>query len=473
MPRGRRLALRWRITAALTLVSGLTLVVATLVLLVPLDRRLRSDALDTLAQTALAARREFGEIPARKIHPGSAELQTTAASLRRRTQAEVIVADAGGNVIVATDVEDRARRFPIAVRALRTRATVKEVSGSGDGASAAAAVPVIGQRASYALIVRRPLSAIAKTTGVVQNGLIVAALAGMVLAVGTGLLLSRRLVRRLGALRESALAIGPDTTVEPDPGSDEIGDLSRAFAEMQRRLREQEQARRTFVATASHELRTPLASLRLMLGLLAEQLASDDADLEDAREQATAAQHQADRLGQLSRSLLDLSRLDAGVPLRREVLALDDTCRAVIAEFGPRAEAATAPIELTAPGHCWAAADPGAVAQVVRILLDNALRFAPGGAPVRVEVAAEDGVAAVRVADAGPGVAATDRERVFDRFERGRETAGDSGFGLGLAIGRELARRMDGDLRLEEPGTTGARFVLTVPAAPPDELEAT
>ena len=77
------------------------------------------------------------------------------------------------------------------------------------------------------------------------------------------------------------------------------------------------------------------------------------------------------------------------------------------------------------------------------------------------------------VADTGPGVAADDRDRVFDRFERGRETAGDSGFGLGLAIGRELARRMDGDLLLAgmATGGAGARFVLTVPAAPPDELE--
>jgi len=308
---------------------------------------------------------------------------------------------------------------------------------------------------------------------VVARGLILAAIIGMVLAVGTGLLLSRRLVRRLGVLRDTALNIGPDTQVEPDPGADEIGDLSRAFAEMQRRLRKQEQARRTFVATASHELRTPLASLRLMLGLLSEQLETADPDLEDARDQAAAAQRQTERLSQLAGSLLDLSRLDSGLPLRRDVLALDDTCRAVIAVFGPRAEAAAAPIELTAPGHCWAAADPGAVAQIVRILLDNALRFSPAGAPVRVDVGAEDGRATVSVTDAGPGVAAEDRERVFDRFERGRDTAGDSGFGLGLAIGRELARRMDGDVRLEDgDGGAGARFVLTVPAAPPDELEA-
>jgi signal transduction histidine kinase len=473
MPRGRRLALRWRLTAALTFVSGLTLLVATLVLLLPLDRRLRTDALDTLTQTALAARREFGEIPARRVRVDSPELQRAAASLRRRTQAEVIIADPTGQVLVATDVDDLDKRYPIATRALRERKAVRQVSGSGDGADAAAAVPVVGERMSYALIVRRPLRAIAGTAGVVARGFVVAAIIGMVLAVGTGLLLSRRMVRRLGMLRDTALNIGPDTPLEADPGADEIGDLSRAFAQMQQRLREQEQARRTFVATASHELRTPLASLQLMLGLLSEELEADAPDVADAREQAAAAQRQTDRLSQLASALLDLSRLDAGLPLRREVLALDDTCRAVIAEFGPRAEAAAAPIELTAPGHCWAAADPGAVAQIVRILLDNALRFSPSGSRVQVDVGAADGRATVSVADAGPGVAAEDRGRVFDRFERGRETAGDSGFGLGLAIGRELARRMDGDLLLADGSVdgSGARFVLTVPAAPPDELE--
>jgi anaerobic selenocysteine-containing dehydrogenase len=128
-------------------------------------------------------------------------------------------------------------------------------------------------------------------------------------------------------------------------------------------------------------------------------------------------------------------------------------------------------IALATPERCWAIADPGGVAQIVRILLDNALRHSPRGAAVRVEVALHGGIPMVSVSDAGPGVAPDDRERIFKRFERGRETAGDSGFGLGLAIGRELARRMDGDLRLDATGT-GARFVLVLVAAPADELEA-
>jgi signal transduction histidine kinase len=473
MPGGRRLVLRWRLTAALTFVSGLTLLVATLVLLLPLDKRLRTDSLDTLASTALAARQSFAELPARKIHAGSTALEQAAASLHRRTRVEVVVADVSGGVLVATEPDDALKRFAIASRAVRERHVVRRFVGTGDDADAEAAVPVRADHTSFALVVRRPLAALAGTTDVVERGLIVAVIAAMALAFTTGIVLSRRLVRRLDALRDTALRFGDFSSgaeVLPDSSTDEIGDLTRAFATMQRQLREQEQARRTFVATASHELRTPLTSLRLMLGMLSEQLAADDPDLDDAREQAAAAQRQTERLGQLAGSLLDLSRLDAGLPLRSELLALDDTCRAVVAEFAMRAHEADISIVLETRERCWAIADPGGVAQIVRILLDNALRFSPAGAELHVEVAAREGIPSVTVQDRGPGVAPEDRERIFGRFERGRDTAGDSGFGLGLAIGRELARRMEGDLRLED-ADDGACFVLTLLAAPAAELE--
>jgi signal transduction histidine kinase len=113
---------------------------------------------------------------------------------------------------------------------------------------------------------------------------------------------------------------------------------------------------------------------------------------------------------------------------------------------------------------CWAKADPGSTAQIVRILLDNALRH--GAGPVTVGVEHRNGMAAVVVQDDGLGVPPVDRERIFARFERGASANPGPGFGLGLAIGRDLARRMGGELELDGPGATGARFVLTLPRAP-------
>ena len=100
----------------------------------------------------------------------------------------------------------------------------------------------------------------------------------------------------------------------------------------------------------------------------------------------------------------------------------------------------------------------------MRILLDNALRYGPRGAPVRVEAHARDGRAVITVADEGAGIPAEERNRIFERFHRGSAAGSAGGFGLGLAIGRELARRMGGELDVDADGAHGTRFALTLHA---------
>jgi signal transduction histidine kinase len=108
--------------------------------------------------------------------------------------------------------------------------------------------------------------------------------------------------------------------------------------------------------------------------------------------------------------------------------------------------------------------------QVVLILLDNALKFTPSGGTVDLRLAGAARAAGgsgvlMRVTDSGPGVPPEERELIFERFKRGRDTAGQAGFGLGLAIGRELAERMGGELELDASFGPGARFTLTLPVA--------
>jgi signal transduction histidine kinase len=235
---------------------------------------------------------------------------------------------------------------------------------------------------------------------------------------------------------------------------------------MQEELRRQEAARRSFVATASHELRTPLTMLQGTMELLEEDL-RDGGDLDDAQEQVASARRELLRLSALAGELLDLSRLDAAVQLRSEPVELGELARAVAAEFELRARDAGAAIDVVPPADaCWGRGDPDAVARVVRILLDNALRYGARGGPIRLETTCEDGAAAICVADRGPGIPEEERERIFERFHRGRAASSAGGFGLGLAIGRELAERMGGRLRLAD-APAGARFVLTLPVAAP------
>ena len=209
--------------------------------------------------------------------------------------------------------------------------------------------------------------------------------------------------------------------------------MARAFATMQRRLAAQEQSRRTFVSTASHELRTPLTSLGLMLHGASEELAHRIRTCRRRATRCSRALGQTERLSKLAEELLDLSRLDAGVELRAEPVELVELARSVLAEGRPATRAPSCRPRRPA----WALADPGAVARIARILLNNAQRY--GGPEGRIVVRVEPGPRSRCRRGAGrpPG----EEERIFERFRRGPEAGEDGGFGLGLAIGRELAGR--------------------------------
>jgi signal transduction histidine kinase len=469
----RLLGLRGRITAALLGVSALTLAIAGVSLLIPLDRQLRDDALGSLEQTAQTAKPTFDDLPASAIQPQAPELAAAARDLKRRTAAEVAVVDQAGRILAATDL-DRGERFPDVARAVRDQRVVSAIADGSEGSEAQVAVPLEADGRRFGLALRKSLEDLSAAQAVVRRALLIAGLIALVTAALAGIALATRLVRRLTALRDTTLRVaelGPIAEVQADDTHDEIGDLTRSFATMQKRLREQEQARRTFVSTASHELRTPLAALHLMLHSASEELDEPHPDLHDARDQLARALGQTERLSKLAAELLDLSRLDAGLALRSELVECAELARSVIAEFEPRALRMGARIELSTHGNAWSVTDPGSAAQILRILLDNAIRHSPPGVPVAVDVAMGEEDLLISVRDQGPGVSADDRERIFERFQRGTGAGQDGGFGLGLAIGRELARRVGGDLRLQSTEDRGAHFELALPAAPGEPSE--
>jgi signal transduction histidine kinase len=320
----------------------------------------------------------------------------------------------------------------------------------------------------YVLALRKPLNEQRAAVLSVRRAFLTAALAALAVAFLVAAGFAATVVRRLHRLRDAVLAFGRSgarSELPEETGTDEVADLSRAFVELGERLAAQEELRRAFVATASHELRTPLTSLQGQLELLDEDLTGAAPDLEDARRQLAGARVQSDRIARLASDLLDLSRLDARLEMRREPVAVAELSRAVVAEFDARARRRSTPIDLDAAVDIRADADPGAVARVLRILLDNALRHSPADAAVRVEVRAPDSAVEVVVSDRGPGVPLADRERIFQRFARGTDAGEQGGFGLGLAIGRELSERMGGSLVLGGCDGGVTRFVLRLPAA--------
>jgi signal transduction histidine kinase len=471
IPRALR-GLRGRLLLALVATSAVTLAVAAAVTLSPLQDRLREQSEKNLQSAVSDSQTEFDKAIAQKKSDRRAQaLYSAGWGLSGRAgDARVIVTGNDPFPVPPATLPFDTRSTPpdrqallTGLKAWRTGTTVVDVQGD----NLAVGMPLLQDGEVTATVVaQRQLTEVATAVHLVRNALLAAAAIGLAVAVGLGLALSGTLTRRLGRLRRAALRItreGPEAPTLRDMGRDEVGDLARALARMQEELRRQETARRSFVATASHELRTPLTMLQGTMELLDEDL-RDGLDIEDAQEQVTNARRELRRLSALASELLDLSRLDAAVQLRSEPVELGELARAVAAEFGLRAAELDVPIEVVpAPEPCWAKADPAACARVVRILIDNALRYAPKGEPIVVITEQIGNRIVVEVADRGPGVPEDERERIFERFHRGRAAGAESGFGLGLAIGRELAERMGGTLLLED-SDVGACFQLALPA---------
>jgi signal transduction histidine kinase len=460
--------LRGRLIAALVLTAALTLGTAAVTLLGPLEHRLRTQEVKSLTDTVVAFRFSLESLDATDLRPRSRTLQHQVHLLGARIGGRVAILDAQRQVLADTDPDQN--DFPGAggSAADNLTPTGRNAASATQGGVALVASDVTIDRHPLTILVRKPLSDLPVAVNAVKRAFITAALAGLALAVLVGFGFGFTLLRRLRRLREATglvTAHGPGVELVEDPSRDEVGDLSRAFVRMQGRLAEQENARRAFVATASHELRTPIASLQTVLELLGEELAADHPDLEDARYQAQRARSQSLRLAALASDLLDLSRLDAHVELRREAIPVHELSRAVIAEFDLRTSEQELPIHLQDEGKdCWAMGDPGAVARILRILLDNGLRFTPPGEALVVAITQTEGRVEIRVIDRGPGVPVHERDLIFERFKRGTSTGGEGGFGLGLAIGRELADRMGGELVIED-ADVGARFCLRLQAA--------
>ena len=224
-------------------------------------------------------------------------------------------------------------------------------------------------------------------------------------------------------------------------------------------------ARRDFIATASHELKTPLFSLSGFMELI------DEGDLDAATEKEflSLMRQQVDRLTDLSLSLLDLSQVDSGA-VRLEAGDIDVTtlARAVAAEFRPGAEGRGVSIDVSAPDELPAACDERRLSQVLRALLDNAVKFSPQGGTVSVGLAADSSAAGdddvvITVVDEGPGIAQDELQRVFERFYRGNGGSHKSGTGLGLSIAREMVELMGGTLTVASSRGEGSTFTVRMP----------
>lgn len=216
---------------------------------------------------------------------------------------------------------------------------------------------------------------------------------------------------------------------------------------------------RRFVADASHEMRTPLAAIRST----AESALAPTADPASRSTALQTIVEATERLTGLTNDLLLLAQSEQGqLQPRPERLDLSVVTAEVVEAVRPAGRPDA--IVLSLATDLVVRADEDDIRRIVANLVDNALRYGAGPAPVRVRTAVVDGQAAVEVVDSGPGIAAEDQERIFEPFFRVRADAqAPSGSGLGLAIAADLARRNGGRLGVESRPRDGATFRLLLP----------
>ena len=286
---------------------------------------------------------------------------------------------------------------------------------------------------------------------------------GPLLAMAMGWLITRSLrpLQRLATqVRErdaAALAPLPETDLPA-----EAAPLVQSLNALLARLGQALDSQRAFVADAAHELRSPLTALKLQAQGV--RRAPDDASRQAAIDALVSG---VDRAARLVEQLLALARSEPGAPVVAHApVALAPLLQTLLADLAPLAESRTIQLSLDAPAGPQDSAVPGdaaALAILARNLVDNALRYTPAGGEVLVSLVAQPEGVLLRVDDSGPGIPESERDKVFDRFVRGPNSAGSSGSGLGLAIVRAIAGRHGARVSLSESTLGGLRVEVGLP----------
>ena len=313
----------------------------------------------------------------------------------------------------------------------------------------------------------KPLTERDRTLKSLAATLLGASLLTLAVASGIGWAFSGITFKPIHRMSKTAREIGEERDftrrLEYVGPQDELGQLATTFNGMLHQLDGAYQQvahsldmQRNFVADVSHELRTPLTTLRGNLGLLTRKPPISDDEQSDILNDMV---DESDRLIRLVNDLLILARADAGRSLAKDVVEikslLEETCRQA-KHLDEHREILLEAEDLLVLG------DRDAMKQVLLIAMDNALKHSNGGVEVRAYIA--EGNATIEVEDHGQGIPSEKLEHIFERFYRGEDAAQLPGFGLGLAIAKNLVEAQNGDIRMESEIGKGSVLSISFPA---------
>jgi two-component system sensor histidine kinase MtrB len=452
-PRRRKLRLRTRVT----LFFSVTALVASLALAVVTYALARSFL--TAQRNSVARTQAFNNANALKtsllVNPNPTNIGAQVRDLRTEGAAFLLVDDVDGPREYFTDQTFLETSFPAGLRMMVADRQSGLQHFSRDG-EPYVAVGVYIRAADAQYFEAFSLADTNRTLRYLATALAIGAGVTTLFAAGLGWSTSRRLLRPLTRVSEAAGEIasgGLDTRMTPESDPD-LALLASSFNEMADAVQTRIEREVRFASDVSHELRSPITALAAAV----EVLDGRRADLPDRSQQALdVVVGQVRRFDQMVMDLLELSRIDAGsTELHREPVDLHELISRITHRYG----FAGTPIEVDPQVPATVRVDKLRFERILANLLENANEHAGGPTKVTAEPSGRTGLV-LTVSDAGPGVARSERARIFERFARGSAARHRVGTGLGLALVAEHAEAHGGEAWVEDRPGGGAEFKVT------------
>jgi len=327
------------------------------------------------------------------------------------------------------------------------------------------AAATFGDAHAAAIVVARPAATLGEVFGDLAPRLMFSGLMGVAAALGLGFLLSQSVASPLRKIGRAArnVARGSYGQRVPVTGPREVREVATNFNRMTEEVRRSQQTLRDFLMNISHELKTPLTSIRGFSQAVLDGTIDDKPGVDRS---AKIINDEATRVLRLVEELLDLSRMESGqISMRQEDMDLAELLEHVSEVFALRSEETGVALTVQQPGPLLLRGDFDRLEQVLNNLLDNAFRHTPEGGAVRVTARpVQHGFVQVTVSDSGRGIPPEDLPHLFERFYRAANGRNMRGYGLGLAITREIVRSHGGDIWATSEQGRGTSFVFTLPA---------
>lgn len=455
----RSLSIRWRMTVWNTIAFAIVLV-AFGVLVYSLLLRTHLKQVDR----ALASRLAHLQQLARAENDPEPPLRRWTKSLHKQPSLTELVFDAAGNVVahderldepsVSTLTANRPALRQFASRNLpplgKYRLLAGEVHSQGD---------------NYTVLLAASLDHVNEEMNQVVGALAITIPSTLLVAAGLAYILARKSlapIERLRRLTDEITAERLNHRLPIDNPNDELGRLTATINEMSSRLERSFAEIRRFTADASHELRTPVTVIRAEVEEYLDRVPADC----DSGPLLQSVLEECERLTSLTDRLLTLCREDAGAAnTRREPVNLADLVDCSVEAMQPLAEAKQQRLTVTADRNVHAIGDCDRLRDVVRNLLDNAIKYTPSGGAIEVGVERQESDAVLTVSDKGIGIPPEHLSRVFDRFYRvdnsRNRTAG--GVGLGLSIAQSIVTAHGGRIEVTSTAGKGSTFRVCLP----------